>query len=253
MDTSNIKILLLGHNGMLGSMVLAFLKSNGIEIEIISDRWPSQNFKEKVLKSNANFAINCIASIPQKTNSKNNFKKNNYSLPLFMFENFNGKIIHPSSDAELNSLDNTEYIKTKRQSTKEAVNKKNVYIIQTSIIGPEKQSGKSLWSWLEKNTKDSIFGYTNSYWNGITTLEFSKICLNILTSKNPLKITRPATRCISKYNLLKLLNNKLKLKKKIIPVTINEPVYNCVECNFKVFNLEKQIDELLIFRKNTKI
>lgn len=45
-----MKILVLGHNGMLGHMVIKYLSYLNIEFKIIKYRWPSINFKNKIIQ-----------------------------------------------------------------------------------------------------------------------------------------------------------------------------------------------------------
>ena len=80
---------------------------------------------------------------------------------------------------------------------------KNTKIIKTSIIGPEKGSNNSLLEWFLSNDKSEISGYSRCYWNGITTLQWSKICHDILLSwdKYGTRVI-PFTECISKFDLL---------------------------------------------------
>jgi dTDP-4-dehydrorhamnose reductase len=57
----------------------------------------------------------------------------------------------------------------------------HVHHLRCSIIGPEKVNNLSLMGWFlsaEKGAK--LKGYVNHFWNGITTLQFAKICLGIV-------------------------------------------------------------------------
>ena len=56
MDILNRKILILGSNGMLGHMVKKYLEQR-YEIETINHRWPSDEFKTAIKKSNSNFLL----------------------------------------------------------------------------------------------------------------------------------------------------------------------------------------------------
>ncbi len=53
--------------------------------------------------------------------------------------------------------------------------------LRCSIIGPESKNHVSLFDWLLKQNKNAIVdGYINHRWNGITTLQFAKICQGII-------------------------------------------------------------------------
>jgi len=253
MDTSNKKVLILGHKGMLGSTVLNFFNNKKILTETINERWPSDIFKNKIKQSDSDIVINCIGSIPQKTKNTIDFTTNNLYLPVFLVKNFNNRIIHIASDAESQITDNSEYITSKKKATNLLSLSNKVHIIQTSIIGPEENTNKCIWSWLQNNTNEKINGYINHYWNGITTLEYSKICFNILTEKIKNNFLKVGTNCISKYNLLNILNSKLNLNKIIVPVLSDVNKNNCVvEINYKSQSIDKQIEEFLCFLQKNK-
>ena len=52
--------------------------------------------------------------------------------------------------------------------------------LRTSIIGEEKDSARSLLSWVKSQESKTIKGFTNHYWNGITTLYFAELVEKIL-------------------------------------------------------------------------
>ena len=52
---------------------------------------------------------------------------------------------------------------------------KNKHILRSSIIGPEAGEGFSLMNWFLKNKQDEVSGFQNHQWNGVTTLNFSRI------------------------------------------------------------------------------
>jgi dTDP-4-dehydrorhamnose reductase len=56
-------------------------------------------------------------------------------------------------------------------------------ILRASIIGIEKSTSYSLLSWLLSQPKSSeINGFSNHFWNGVTTLHFGRIVSGIITS-----------------------------------------------------------------------
>jgi dTDP-4-dehydrorhamnose reductase len=79
--------------------------------------------------------------------------------------------------------------------------------LRTSIIGPEACGRRSLLEWfLSRLPAEEITGYTNHFWNGITTLHFARICLGII--RNPkMQITSPqhiiAGDQMNKYEMLR--------------------------------------------------
>jgi dTDP-4-dehydrorhamnose reductase len=188
-----MRILVLGHNGMLGNAVYSYLKQFH-EIETLSHRWPSTEFDNHIKNFNGDYIINCIGAIPQKTN---NFTINTL-LPIFLDINSQCPIIHPSTDCE---IDDSIYGVSKRYATDWLSNYgKRTYIFKTSIIGIELNSADSLLCWFLKQNK--VYGYTDALWNGITTLEWVKQCNNLINGIVTDKFNIFCTECISKYELL---------------------------------------------------
>ena len=57
----------------------------------------------------------------------------------------------------------------------------HMHHLRCSIIGPEPKGHVSLLDWFLGQPKHaSITGFTNHYWNGITTLHFAKVCHGII-------------------------------------------------------------------------
>lgn len=57
-------------------------------------------------------------------------------------------------------------------------------VLRTSIIGPEVTGFVSLISWFKKQEGQTIKGFTNHLWNGITTKEFGNICDRIVSNRD---------------------------------------------------------------------
>ena len=62
-----MKVLILGHTGMLGSTVYDYFMGEVDSLTFISDRWPEDIFKDKVKQFDGDYIINCIGAIPQRT------------------------------------------------------------------------------------------------------------------------------------------------------------------------------------------
>lgn len=252
-----MKILVLGHKGMLGHVVCKFLSEHGLEIETIDAKWPTENFCNCIEKSNCEILINCIGSIPQK--NKNNhcdLFSCNFLLPVFLSEHFHGTIIHPSTDCEFSGKSEKLYSKndfrdaldyygiSKKYASEYLEKKNNVYIIRTSIIGPELNNKCSLFEWFLNNNEDKIHGFSNHFWNGITTLEWAKICLLIINKNLNDNFIQIGTNPVSKFNLLNIINEIFALNKKITNFSNGDLVYKCLQSDFKIPSIEEQISEL---------
>ena len=172
-----MRVFVLGHNGMLGHMVVKYFKSQGVAISTTPIRFPDWNPR---MFARADYIINCIGAIPQRTN---NYAVN-YELPEWLSK-LDQKIIHPGTDCEMD--DDTYGLSKKRASEYIINNTTNTKILKTSIIGPELNSKASLFEWFLSQEED-VFGYTKAMWNGCTTLEWAKQCLHLIKNWDNYKI-----------------------------------------------------------------
>jgi dTDP-4-dehydrorhamnose reductase len=237
------KILILGHTGMLGHMVKKYLDSHdSIKTETIEERWPEEKFKEKIIKSEADFIINCIGAIPQRVKE---FEVNT-ELPIWLEENTDSLIIHPGTDCE---IDNDQYGNSKRKAAEYLIERGNkTKIIKTSIIGPELRNYKSLMEWfLSHSDGDTVSGYTDHYWNGNTTLTWAKFSLLLIKNwYDYRKLNILTSDCVSKFQILKSLN-KIYGREIIIKPLEKNPVNKCLPADIKTQTIEEQILELKEF------
>lgn len=233
-----MNILVLGHKGMLGHMVKKYLTDCGFSIEIIEHRYPSDEFKTAVLSFSGDYVINCIGAIPQKTKQ---FSVN-YDLPVWLSDNCKSKVIHAGTDCE---IDEDDYGSSKREARNYLVEKsKNTKIIKCSIIGPEIKDKKSLLEWFINTDQEVIRGWSSAYWSGITTLEWSKSCKNLISNweNYPVENVVEST-CLTKYDLLLLISKIYGIEKKI---ERNDDVkFNkCLRGNIVAPHIEDQLIEL---------
>ena len=118
------------------------------------------------------------------------------------------------------------------------------YIIKTSIIGHELHSKIGLLDWF-LNSKNKVWGYCDVYWNGNTTLQWAKICYDLMVNyKKYNKLTVPFTECISKYMLLQKIKDVYKKKDILIYKNYDMKTNKCLEGNVKVPSIENQLKEL---------
>jgi dTDP-4-dehydrorhamnose reductase len=232
-----MNILILGHKGMLGHMLMRYLTDQNYIIQTTNYRYPSNEFKDIILNFNGDYIINAIGAIPQKTNLFNI----NYELPIWLDKHSNSRIIHAGTDCE---IDNDEYGTSKRVAS-DYIKKfsTSTKIIKSSIIGPELDSKTSLLEWF-LNSENNVKGYTKAMWSGITTLEWAKQCVNLINNWDGYKIENIIeSTCLSKYDLLNLIKEIFDKKINITPddsVIINK----CLKGNIKVSNIKTQLQEL---------
>ena len=61
-----MKVLVLGHKGMLGHMVVKYLQSKNVHVFTMEKRWPLN--QQGIKTFTGDYIINCIGAIPQRTN-----------------------------------------------------------------------------------------------------------------------------------------------------------------------------------------
>ena len=210
-----MKILILGHNGMLGNAVYKYFNNcNDYEVSIITtSRYPEEEFLSYIKEYDGDYIINCIGAIPQKTN---NFEIN-CLLPVYLDLNTKCKIIHPGTDCE---SDTTQYGISKRIASDWLwYIGTNTKIIKTSIIGIDKKGYYSLLSWVLSQTNE-IDGYVDAKWNGVTSLTWAKYCEYLILNWDnaPRERIISCTTNVSKYTLLKLICEIFNHDIKINPI-----------------------------------
>ncbi|MDA3780554.1 MAG: sugar nucleotide-binding protein [Bacteroidales bacterium] len=259
-----MKILILGHNGMLGNVVHKYFSVEN-EIVIINSRWDSDEFKIAVLESDAEFVINCIGAISQKKFDDNYFDFLNVKLPEFL-ETTGKKIIHPSTDCVFsgnleppkmyNKDDERDaydvYGKSKAKIDKMIVDDfKNTKMIRASIIGHEIHGHVSLLDWFLSTDDDTeLNGYANYYWNGITTLQWSKIAEKLMLDWDNVPImTQVGTEGIVKSNLLRLMGKIYNKPNKINDFEMKIHLNKMLISDYSIQSMEEQLIELKMLYK----
>jgi len=237
-----MKILILGSNGMLGHMVKKYLEQYH-EIETINHRWPSEEFKSAVIDSDSDFLINCVGAIPQRTK---NFDIN-WELPIWLDKYFNGKIVHPSTDCE---MDDDPYGLSKRIAADWIMDSgERTKMIKASIIGPELNGQASMLYWFLSNEDGSqVNGYSNHMWNGITTFSWAKFCKKLLDSWDEYpKRTVLGSKCVSKYEMCKIFNKVYDRNIAVNAFETEHPVNKCLDCDINYGQIKDQILEMKEF------
>ena len=229
------KILILGFNGMLGTMVSEYFEDlHEFEVYKTSRRIDSSNLDDKIYKfdvsqdslenlievTKPNYVINCIGVIKPGIDEKNiNSVKaainiNSY-FPLqiaSLSKDFNFKYIQIGTDCVF-SGQRGNYDESSFQDASDVYGKTKVageieqlgkFILRGSIVGPELGEGKSLLNWFLSEEGGEVSGFSDHSWNGITTLNFAKIIHGMIKNnnfKNKINHIIPKDK-VSKFELL---------------------------------------------------
>ena len=223
-----MKVLVLGGNGMAGHMITQYFKKCSKYTVFSTSRKASklgdieldvrdQGKLEKVIDTLIpDVIINCVGILNENASLHPlDSLLVNSILPHTLAKLMNrhgGKLIHISTDCvfsgekgnykEIDPTDGqTVYAKTK--SLGEIIDAKHL-TIRTSIVGPEiRGNGIGLLHWFMQQSGE-IKGYTNVFWNGVTTLELAKVIHQMIEQNISGLYHLSAPQKISKYELLKL-------------------------------------------------
>ena len=246
-----MKILIFGTTGMLGHTLFNYLGQNNSDLntfglvrdesdfrlftkrqakKLISTKFDirHEDIRNIIEKVEPNLVLNCIGLIKQANKSKSFIDSIsiNSLLPHIFSKVCDDKkirLLHFSTDcvfsgtkgnySEKDTPDcNDVYGLTKLLGE---VNNPNHLTLRTSIIGHELKKNLGLLEWF-LNEKNEIKGFSNAIFSGLTTLEIAKFVKNfIIPEPNISGIYHLSSKPISKYNLLKMINDLYNVNHKI--------------------------------------
>tara|TARA_B100000767_G_scaffold274023_1_gene305833 strand:- start:1485 stop:2336 length:852 start_codon:yes stop_codon:yes gene_type:complete len=230
------KVLVLGNKGMLGHVLYKTFQNNknSEKYEVIGinravDNTDNNSYTLDALKldkleqfiknKQPKHIVNCIGSLVEASINRPSLAiQTNSLLPHFLndiSEKYNFKLIHISTDCVFDGKKGM-YIESDKKTesnyyglTKnlgEIDNSRNL-TIRTSIIGPElKSKPTGLFNWVISEKGNTIHGYSNANWSGLTTIELAKFIIWSLGKDITGIIHATNSVAISKYDLIKLIN-----------------------------------------------
>ena len=246
-----MKIIILGADGMLGHKIFSFLSRKNVNMigtikeinqfnesfinifkkNIKKDFYANNldNFKRLFEKEKPDYIINCIGIIKQLNVSKDpiiSISINSlfpHKLAEICKKN-NIKLIHFSTDCVFNGLRGNYkeedisdaddlYGKSKHLGE---VDYDNCLTLRTSIIGHELGTKNGLIEWFLSQNKE-VNGYLNSIFTRFPTVEIASILYNKVLKSNLKGLYHLSSEPISKFELLKIVNEVYRKNLKIIP------------------------------------
>ena len=289
------KVLVLGSSGLIGHQIYNYLDAfanydlvdisyrNKLTKQTIQlDATDEYNFVKSVEEISPNYIINCIGILIDEADiflEKTIFL--NALLPhklRKLADSINARLIHMSTDCVFSGLKGSPYLENDPKDGRDTYAKtkglgeiicNNHLTLRTSVIGPElNEEGSELFSWFMRQT-NSISGFTDVYWSGVSTIELAKAVhwaiINDLTglyhitnnnkiSKNDLLVLfRKFTnkdidiQPISGKNIDKsfldtrlLINYKIPTYEKMVFDMVEQTINNKIYSKYMIKNFEKK-------------
>jgi dTDP-4-dehydrorhamnose reductase len=237
---SDMKILVLGGTGMLGSAVGKHFLSTKYDVKltyrndkvIYGDknlwlRFAADNYSATslvTLLSDFDYVINCIGTIkPFMASDPISARRINAIFPWELAKACspnNTKLLHITTDCVFSGKDG-KYVEAslhdalddygKSKSLGEPIS--DCMVIRTSIIGEEIHKNASLIAWAKTQKGKEVKGFTHHLWNGITTNWYAKICHRIITENMYEKglFHVYASDDVNKFEMMNYFNEKYDL------------------------------------------
>lgn len=228
------RVLVLGSQGMLGSQVLRHLQEEGHDV-VGSSRRDGIQFDAKVDSvdelldasriTRGDFVVNCIGLT--KTHMRNESPENvknaatlNVVFPASLaigVEKLGARVIQVATDCVFsgsqgryheNSAHDASDLYGKTKSLGE-IDSPSVMHLRCSLIGPERASRNTLFFEWVRNLPigSSVLGFTNHWWNGLTTDTFSRVVSGVIRDdmfSSGMQHLVPSDS-LSKYELVKMV------------------------------------------------
>lgn len=183
----------------------------------------------------------------------------NGNLPHILSNFLGYRLIHVTTDCVYNGKEGFPYDENSPKTpidiyglSKSLGEPTNCLTIRTSIIGRELEGFTGLLEWFLQQKNREINGFTQHFWNGITTKEFGKICDKIMVNPNKYPKTgifHVYSSTVSKYEMLKKFEEKYKINCSIRPEKKNKlnRTLNSIHRFNSLLNIapfDKMLDEL---------
>jgi len=266
-----MKIYILGASGMLGKYVSKYLGQKYAVIEVNRDAIDASTVTKESLTAKlfhlgarkGDVIINCIGTIKPRVDELGD---TNAIIVNSVFPRILSKasrelglnMIHPTTDCVYSGLKG-QYVETDQYDVSDVYGMSKAMgepsdctVIRTSIIGEEVGQKRSLVEWVKSNANGEVFGFTNHYWNGVTCLQFAKICEEIINKFLYWHGTRHFhSNIVNKKQLVEIISNVYGLNIKVNPkettTMCDRTLGTLYSMGISIPTLEQQIIEMKEF------
>lgn len=255
-----MRVLVLGHRGMLGHVVVRTFAEAGLGVATIEQRFSSEaslEFVREVTRAEADWCVNCIGAGPGRGASPPIMWETNAELPRRTIRAWQGRAgyIHASSDGVFvpdkperqasETPDAEDPYGRSKIAGEMAVIEAGGFVLRCSIVGPEAGTCRSLLQWLAAQ-QGEVRGYTNHAWNGITTRAWAKLALGLMTGepRRPSILQPGFWPAVSKCDLLRAIAREWALPVTILEHAAPQPVARTLRPTILLPPIEEQLREL---------
>jgi len=239
-----MKVTVVGSQGMAGHVIVRYLLQKGHDVRAV-DR--TQLDVENPLSVvdffdtlDTDFVINAIGLLvaPSIARPDRAVHINSWwpQYLAYRLGNTGTRLIHLSTDCVFDGSSgpytehnlHTEINAYGSSKSLGEVNNNKDITMRTSIIGPELKTSTSLFNWMLKNPEQTVPGWDNAWWNGITTLQLARCIDSWIRSPNVTGIYHVVNNAVAtnKYDLLCEINHAFDLGKQVVrtqgPKTVNK-------------------------------
>jgi len=224
-----MRVAVLGNTGMLGHVVETICRGEtetigfGREsLDVFPRKLNDMGTKLSTLMGHdTDYVINCIGAIKPTFASAVDYSVPIYTNAVFPHqlatwgELTQTKIIHITTDC-VYSGGRGKYIESDLHDATDEYGKSkslgepsNAMVIRTSILGPEYGGRKrSFLEWAKGQVGQNSKGFTNHYWNGVTTIELAQGLLDIIASDvwDP-GLFHVFSEDITKYDMVRVISD----------------------------------------------
>jgi dTDP-4-dehydrorhamnose reductase len=228
-DKNKIELLDKAYGGVSNHEVVEFDAGQVYQEFLEKKGYPGayfQAFLEKIRQ--ADWVINAIGiTIPFSLENQALTFFINGALPHLLSRELGTKLIHITTDCVFNGQSGAPYDEHSPKTpvdlyglSKSLGEPKDCLTIRTSIIGRELEGFTGLLEWFLNNKEPRANGFTNHFWNGVTTREFGRICDRLMSGEVALPgpgLYHVFSTSVSKYEMLLKLKDKYQLATEIQP------------------------------------
>ena len=268
-----MRVFILGSSGMLGRYVDSYLRQVGYSVvsvtraELSASRTSYFNVMSLGMER-GDVVINCMGVIKQREDrDATEFILVNSVFPRMVAnvcEVVEARFIHITTDCvftgeEGGYVESSPHLAMDVYGRSKSLGEpENATIIRTSIIGEELFNKLSLVEWVKANAGKTLNGFINHFWNGITCLQFAKVCDHIIKNKlfwRGVKHVHSPNK-ISKFGLILAISNIYDLGVNVKEFKTSEKCDRSLKSErtdviIEVPHLYEQLKEMKNFNINT--